>query len=268
MNTLIHSFVLTSLLLSAPADAGKATRIIKDIEFARVDGHSLKLDLYLPTDTSDSSLVVWIHGGGWRGGSKKGCPVRWLTSHNYAVASLDFRLSDEARFPAQVHDCKGAIRWLRANAERFGCDGRRIAVIGGSSGGHLVALVGTTNGVRTLEGNVGANLGHSSRVQAIVDMYGMTDLFYNATVESTRCDLPDCPLYQLLGGKPSQRLQEAKAASPVFHVSFDDPPLLILLEIPLCLKPPKFKNYLFWSHIYKHFYFILGVTFVFVHSDS
>ncbi len=204
-------------------------RVERDIHYAQVGERSLSLDLYIPPVVEVApSLVVWIHGGGWRGGSKKGCPVRWLTSHNYAVASLDFRLSDEARFPAQVHDCKGAIRWLRANAERFGCDGRRIAVIGGSSGGHLAALVGTTNGVRALEGNVGGNLGHSSRVQAIVDMYGMTDLFYNATVESTRCDLPDCPLYQLLGGKPSQHLQEAKAASPVFHVSFDDPPLLIL----------------------------------------
>lgn len=209
-----------------------ATNISKtelNVEYAQVAGKSLKLDLYLPpAEKEPAGLAVWIHGGAWRSGSKDKCPIRWLTSHNYAVASLDYRQSGDAVFPALVHDCKGAIRWLRASADKYGYSGQKIAVLGGSSGGHLAALIGVTGDVESLEGEVGGNLDQSSRVQAIVDMYGMTDLVYNATVEQARCDLPDCPLYQLVGGKPSEHMNLVKMASPLFHVSLDDPPCLIL----------------------------------------
>lgn len=207
----------------------KIDRVEKDIEYADVAGRSLKLDLYLPPKAdSPARLAVWVHGGAWRSGSKNKCPITWLTAHNYAVVSVDFRMSGEAIFPALVHDCKGAIRWLRANADKYGYDAENIAVLGGSSGGHLAALIGVSGGVAALEGEVGGNLDQSSRVQAIVDMYGMTSLVYNATVERARCDLPDCPLYQLVGGKPSENMSQVRLASPLFHVTADDPPLLIL----------------------------------------
>jgi acetyl esterase/lipase/enterochelin esterase-like enzyme len=205
----------------------EVAQTLKDITYGHEGGKDLKLDLYLPK-RRETPLVLWIHGGGWRGGSKNNCPIRWLTAHGYAVASLEFRSSGDALFPAAVHDCKGAIRWLRAHQDDYGYDSKRIGLMGGSSGGHLAALIGVTGGVASLEGTSGGNLEMSSRVQAVVDMYGMTDLLYNATVEKERCDLDDCPLYQWMGGKPSEHLEMVKMASPLFHVSPDDPALLIL----------------------------------------
>ena len=227
MNTLIHSFVLTSLLLSAPADAGKATRIIKDIEFARVDGHSLKLDLYLPTDTSDSNLVVWIHSGGWKAGSKDACYISWLAQYGYSVASISYRFTDAATFPAQLHDCKGAVRWLRAHAEKYGYQADRIAISGASAGGHLAALMGTTGGNRRLEGSVGGNLKYSSRVQAVADYFGATDFILRSQTQPSRANEVGSVVYDLLGGAANQKVRLARQASAAYHVSDDDPPFLV-----------------------------------------
>ncbi len=201
-----------------------------DLEYAKVDGISLKLDLLMPAKKTDKKpeLVVFFHGGSWRGGSKKTCHVGWLTHHGYAVASVDYRLSGQAKFPALVHDCKGAIRWLRANADNYGINAERICAAGASAGGLLSTLVGTSGGIKPLEGTVGGNLDKSSRVQSAVGMFCPTDLYYNATAEKERCDQPNCPLYQLLGGKPSERLDMAKLASATAHVTKDDPPVIVL----------------------------------------
>lgn len=118
----------------------------KDIEYAVVDGHSLRLDLYL-SKAKDAPLVIWIHGGGWKAGSKDRCFVSWLTDHGYSVASISYRLTDKAIFPAQIHDCKGAIRWLRAHANEYGYSTEKIAVAGSSAGGHLG---GTSGGPRQM----------------------------------------------------------------------------------------------------------------------
>jgi len=224
--------VLATCAGRAPAQTtedlpSRSVTIHRDIEYATVDGISLKLDLYLPNDAYTKPLVVWVHGGAWSKGSKNNPPVRWVTEYGYALASVDYRLTGVAPFPALVHDVKGAIRWLRANADLYGYDETRIGLTGGSAGGHLAALVGTTGDVEELEGTVGGNTEFSSRVQAIVDFYGPTDLVYNATVERERCDVPDAPLYQLLGGMPSERLDMARLASPVHHVTEDDPPIAI-----------------------------------------
>lgn len=208
-----------------PADV----RVLRDVEYARVGNRSLKLDLYLPAANDvPPPLIVWFHGGAWKAGSKSKCGIAWMTGHGFAVASVDYRLSGEAVFPALVHDCKAAVRWLRAHAVDYGFSGDRIGVAGSSAGGHLAALVGLSADVVELEGDVGEDAGVSSRVQAVMDLYGMTDLYYNATVESARCDQPDCPLFQLLGGRPSQHLDLARQASPVRHVTADDPPVLVL----------------------------------------
>ncbi len=201
-----------------------------DLEYAKVDGISLKLDLLMPAKKTDKKpeLVVFFHGGSWRSGSKKTCHVGWLNHHGYAVASVDYRLSGQAKFPALVHDCKGAIRWLRANADKYGINAERICATGASAGGLLSTLVATSGGIKALEGKVGGNLDQSSRVQSALGMFCPTDLYYNATVEKERCDQPNCPLYQLLGGKPSERLEMAKLASATAHVTKDDPPVIVL----------------------------------------
>ncbi len=137
-----------------PVAADTAAKTTKDIEYARVADHSLKLDLYEPA-AGKAPLLVWVHGGAWERGSKTPMPLTGLVERGYAVASLDFRPASAARFPGQVHDIKAAIRFLRAAAPRYGYDARRIGILGASSGGHLAALVGTSNGQADLEGTLG-----------------------------------------------------------------------------------------------------------------
>lgn len=201
---------------------------LKDVEYATVDEHSLKLDFHFPEVTKDSPLVVWIHGGGWRKGDKANCYVKWLTAEGYTVASIAYRLTSTAVFPAQLHDCKGALRWLRANADKYGYDAERIAVTGSSAGGHLAALLGTTNGYKALEGNVGGNLDQSSAVQAIVDYYGPTDFPRRIKTQPHKTLEKNSVVYDLLGGPADEKIELAKLASSVTHVTADDPPLLII----------------------------------------
>lgn len=210
-------------------------RFITDIEYAKIDSHTLKLDLYLPptarqtSPTEQPPLIVWVHGGAWRRGSKAGMPLKWLIPHGFAIASIDYRLSPVARFPAQVHDAKAAIRFLRSQQAKYGYNTQRIAVAGSSAGGHLAALIGTTNQHAQLEGTVGGQLEQSSRVHAIVDYYGPTN-FMTILPQSTPHGLSvRVPALQLLlGNQPEDTPELARLASPVFHVDDDDPPLLML----------------------------------------
>ena len=202
--------------------------LIKDLEFAKVDGVSLKLDLYLPPKSeTPPPLVVWIHGGGWRGGDKSQCELAWLTEHGFAVASISYRLTDKAIFPAQIHDCKGAVRWLRANAEKYGFRTDKIVVAGSSAGGHLAALFGTTNGVTALEGEVGGNVEHSSRINGIIDFYGASDFIQRIKSQPHKTIKEGSIVNLLLGGPADQNIELAKLASSAFHVTADDPELLI-----------------------------------------
>lgn len=209
-----------------PAEAAEPV-IHKDVEFANVEGHSLKLDLYLPAEGKTGPLVVWIHGGGWRGGSKSKCGISWLTDHEFAVASISYRLTDKAIFPAQIHDCKAAIRWLRANAGKYGYGVDRIGVSGSSAGGHLAALVGTSGDVKQLDGTVGGNLDQSSRVDAVVDFYGATDFGLRSKTQPHRANKEGSVVYLLLGGGADQKVELAQLASAAFHVTKDDPPFLV-----------------------------------------
>lgn len=200
------------------------TQVVRDVEYVPNGHERQKLDLYVPKEgTRPLPLVVWIHGGGWRAGSKDNPPVLWLLERGYAVASVNYRLSQHATFPAQIHDCKAAIRWLRANASKYGIDPNRIGVAGGSAGGHLVALLGTGGDVKELEGNLGVT-GVSSRVQAVCDIFGPTDFL---RFEPMNRD-PKSLLAQLLGGTVEEKKELYRLASPVTHVSKDDPPFLIL----------------------------------------
>ena len=210
----------------AATEAGK-TRTLKDIEFAVVDGHSLKLDLYLPSQP-ERPLVVWIHGGGWRNGSKERCHVNWLTEHGFTVASISYRLTDKAIFPAQIHDCKGAVRWLRAHAKEYRYSVDRIAVGGSSAGGHLAALLGTSGDIAALEGEVGGHLDHSSRVDAVVDYFGPTDFVLRSKSHPSRTNVEGSSVFLLLGGAADKNIDVARIASPVTYVTRDDPPFLVL----------------------------------------
>ncbi len=200
----------------------------KDLLVAKTPTRDLLLDLYLPDDVSKAPLVVFIHGGGWQAGSYKDCKLSWLTEHGFAVASVSYRLSDEATFPAQIHDCKAAIRFLRGNADRFGYDARRIAVAGTSAGGHLAALLGTSGGVAELEGDLGDHTDQSSRVQAVIDFYGATDFILRSQTQAQRANEPGSVVYKLLGGGADVKTRLAKLAGAATHVTADDPPMLVL----------------------------------------
>ena len=199
------------------------------IQFAEVDNRQLLLDLYLPKAESDekSPVVIWVHGGAWRAGDRSRVPVQSLTQHGFAVASVDYRLSPVARFPAQVHDIKAAIRFLRANAEQHGLDTKRFAIAGASAGGHLAALTGVAGA--DLEGKVGEHLDQSSAVSVIVSFYGASNLqtiLSQSTPHGLSVRVP--ALHLLLGGQPEVQPALARQASPVAHVDGKSPPLLLI----------------------------------------
>ena len=200
---------------------------VKNLQYAEVDGKPLLLDLYLPEKPEGSPLVVWVHGGGWKSGSKQRCFLKWLANFGYTVASINYRLVDVAKWPAQLHDCKAAIRWLRANSKTYGYNPDCVIAAGSSAGGHLVALLGTTGDNNELEGTVGGNGEQSSRVQAVVDYYGATDFLLRSKTQSWKVNKPGSVVYNLLGGPANQLVEKAKQASAKFHVTPDDPPLLV-----------------------------------------
>jgi len=201
---------------------------ITDICYGVVDGHNLKLDLYLPAGVRQPPLLIWVHGGAWRGGTKDWVNIAFL-AEGYAMASVDFRLSGDAMFPAQIHDIKAAIRFLRHESETYGYDASRLGILGRSSGGHLVALVGVTNGHADLEGSIGEYPDESSDVQAVVSYFGasnLTSILAQSTPHGLSVRVPALDL--LLGGQPDEKVELARLASPVFHVDATDPPLLLL----------------------------------------
>jgi len=177
-------------------------------------------------------VILWIHGGGWSKGRKEQhSPAISFLNDGYAVASIEYRLSGEAPFPAQIEDCKAAVRWLRANAAKYNLDADRIGAWGHSAGGHLSALLGTSGGVQELEGN-GDNMSYSSRVQAVCDVSGPADLLrlYHDASDASTGTRPKATSYidALLGGPAEQNKTKAMAASPITYVSKDDPPFLII----------------------------------------
>jgi acetyl esterase/lipase len=202
-------------------------KISKDLEYARVGGSGIALDLHSPAK-QNGPLIVYVHGGAWRGGSKSEMPLKQLVEAGWPVASVDYRLSTVARFPAQVHDIKAAIRFLRGKEKDLGIDASRVIVAGSSAGGHLAALVGVSNGDKQLEGAVGDYLGKSSDVQGIISFFGASDLttiLSQSTPHGLSVRMPALDL--LLGGQPDKVEELAKLASPVFHVDKKDPPLLL-----------------------------------------
>jgi acetyl esterase/lipase len=206
-----------------------AVNEISDISFAEVDGQTLRLDLYLPDGVANPPLLVWVHGGGWSRGARQPVSTLAFVEDGYAMASVDYRLSPVAPFPAQIHDIKAAIRFLRAEAGAYGYDASRVAILGVSAGAHLAALAATTNGDPRLEGDVGDYLDQSSDVVAVVSYFGasnLTTILDQSTPFGLGIRVPG--LEALFGGPVEERSDLARLASPVFHVDADDPPLLLL----------------------------------------
>jgi acetyl esterase/lipase len=222
-----------------PARPGPdGTRVLLGVPYAAIPGiRPLELDLYLPAQSdTPAPVVVFLHGGGWRLGSRSTAgpayrgaspsPFERVAQAGIAVASVDYRLSGEARFPAQLHDAKAAVRWLRARAGEVGVDPDRIAAWGESAGGHLAELLGLVSD-EALEGDVGIP-GTSSGVAAVVAWYAPSDVAAVAT--DTGIDPRDATTReaQLLGAPAVDVPELAAQASPVTHVSPDAPPFLLL----------------------------------------
>jgi len=201
-------------------------KVIRDLVYSSPNGTTQLVDLYLPEKKTKSPMpvVVWVHGGGWKNGSKNKTPAVFLVQQGFAVASIDYRLLDVAQWPAQINDCYAAVRWLRQNADKYHLDSSHIGAWGSSAGGHLVALMGT----RPYPGKEKT----SSRVQAVCDWFGPSELLTMPpnTVGNGRSeeDVAKSNGARLLGETVYKVPKLAKDASALDHVSSDDPPFLIM----------------------------------------
>jgi len=167
----------TRTTLPYPA-VSKSVAWITNFPYVTGAGPEQQLDLYIPTNRQGEPLVVYVHGGGWATGNKAGDSInpnnlQWLWQ-GYAIASINYRLVGTTLWPAQIEDCKAAIRWLKAHARDYGYNPNRIGVVGESAGGHLAAMLGTTSGTRTFD--VGENLDYTSEVAFVVNLFGLSDV--------------------------------------------------------------------------------------------
>ena len=196
------------------------------VTYARYGDRTLEMDIYRPKDAwGKLPAVICIHGGGWAKGSREshGAMAQALASRGYVAATISYRLSGEAKFPAQIHDCKAAVRFLRAHADEYGIDAGHIGAIGLSAGGHLTALLATSGGVADLEGN-GGSAGSSSLIQAAVPMGAQTDFLSERTREVSAAEPKGAIWQQFLGGTQQERPAVYKAASPLTYLDAGDPP--------------------------------------------
>lgn len=230
LHQLAVSLVIICMLLVGAASSFAAEPSFGDVQYAQVGDQRLLLDLYCPVKSeAPCPLVVWVHGGAWRSGSKNNPPILKMLESGFAIASIDYRLTPIAKFPAQIHDIKAAIRFLRASAQRNRLDAQQFVIAGSSAGGHLAALVGVSNGVQALEGTVGEFTQVSSDVQAIVSFFGAANLqtiLAQSTPHGLSVRVPALEL--LLGGQPDTKSELARQASPVAHVDSADPPLWLI----------------------------------------
>lgn len=195
------------------------TRVLRDLAYVERGHANQRLDLYLPARGQNWPLVIWIHGGGWENGNRDRPKPLGMLWNGCALASIEYRFSQHAPFPAQIEDCLSAVRWLRVNAKQYGYNPEKFAVWGQSAGGHLAALVGTASDVPQFA--VGPYRETSARVQAVVDFCGPSDLtLYGASQ-------PGDTLSKLLGGPLQERGQVARLANPISYIGPDTPPFLI-----------------------------------------
>ncbi|MEW4491025.1 alpha/beta fold hydrolase [Thalassoglobus sp. JC818] len=211
----------------------EGVEVMRDVVFGQGGGRDLTMHIVVPKErvTSPAPVFVWVHGGGWKGGTKEGGvgQVIPLVRKGFVGATIEYRLTGEAPFPAQIEDCKCAIRYLRAHAEQYNIDPERIAVGGSSAGGHLVALMGTSGDVPELEGD-GGWPNESSRVQAVVDLYGPTDFKQFVTAKGYEKHNDDGSPESLLlgGGEVLPQTEKIRRVNPITYIDENDPPFLII----------------------------------------
>lgn len=245
---LVPMFVLIGfLVVAAPARAQKNPAPKRptppkgftaeyDVKYVPDGDEAQALDIYYPESRGDKPqpLLIWIHGGGWSGGSKTQVPYMNQLARGYIVASIEYRFSQKAIFPAQIQDCQAAIRWLRANASRYNIDPDHVGVGGASAGGHLSALVGTSGGKKAFP-PIGGNEDQSDRVQAVCDVFGPADFWTVIAQADADKSVKNIfkwnqgdPYSKLIGGGLGEDKDKCEAVSPVHYVSKDSPPFLIL----------------------------------------
>jgi acetyl esterase/lipase len=208
-----------------------------DVTYAVIDGYRpLLFDLCVPRMSTPCSCVIYVHGGGFRFGGRRSLPPTLtpgairdaVVSAGLAYASVDYRFCREASFPAQLHDVKAAIRYLRRFARILGLDPARFGIWGESAGGYLAALVGLTAMNRDLEGDVGVK-GEPSAVAAVVDWYGIAELSsMPVSVSPVDDGKRDETLDLLLGMRLEENLEAAAVASPVHYVTSASPPFQLV----------------------------------------
>lgn len=246
--------VATSGWATAQSDSGGAwdgARVLRDLTYASRSSGDLTLDLYLPGTGGRTPLVVFVHGGAWRAGSKEDPRVTnlgpRLVERGFALASIEYRLSDTATFPAQIVDVKASIRWLRAHADEYGLDSDNVGLWGPSAGGHLVALAGTSGDTEQWPQEVYPD--QPDCVQAVLDWYGPTNflLMDQQAPPDSAIDhsAPDSPESQLLGCQITTCPDRVAAADPISYVSADDPPFLIMHGVRDRLVPYQQSELLF-----------------------
>jgi acetyl esterase/lipase len=208
-----------------------------DIPYAATNNKRQRLDLYLPKDRAAGKklpVLVFVHGGAWLGGDKsqaRGPLLPHVREGLCAGISIGYRLSSEAIWPAQIHDCKAAIRWIKANAEAYGLDPDRIVVQGSSAGGHLVAVLGASAGVPEMDGDLGPHVKENTRVAGVIDLFGPTDV---SQMDAQRLpggqkhDGAGSPESKLLGAPVQSVPDKVKSANPITYVDPKDPPFLII----------------------------------------
>jgi acetyl esterase/lipase len=245
------SVLAAALVLMLAPCAGQETpvltekRVLKGLTYAQVGSLELKLDLHLPVTTGQPlPVLLWLHAGAWLEGGRGFCPIANLAKEGFAVASISYRLSGQAVFPAQIEDCKAAVRWLRAHAAEYNLDPEHIGACGESAGGHLASLLGVTGGMPEFEGAVGGNLQQSSRVQAVVglctpaDFTGMLTrsrersfwakfMTSGSFSEAKYTFARTYAVKKLVGGSVTDHAAMLRSASPLTHVGPEDAPFLL-----------------------------------------
>jgi acetyl esterase/lipase len=211
------------LLLCAAQVPAQAPKIERDVTYGKGGDIDLKLDIATPKGKGPFPAVLCLHGGGWQAGKRQDLEVlvKLLAERGFVAATASYRFAPKHPFPAQIEDCKAAVRWLRANAAKLQIDPERIGAVGFSAGGHLSCLLGACDAKSGLEGK-GGNSDQSSRVQAVVSFFGPTDF----TKKNWTPQVEQTFLVPFLGGTYEEKTDAYKQSSPIVYVTKDDPPFL------------------------------------------
>ncbi len=232
--------VLFVISIALSVQAGSYTTT-EGIEYARVGSDAMRLDLRVPDGAGPWPVIVYLHSGAWITGDRTGGPAIREAERGYAVASIDYPLAPEHIWPSQIESAKAAVRWLRANAIRYHLDPDRIGAFGTSSGAHIAAVLGTSGGEASLEGLALGNPQFSSRVKAVIDLYGPTDLL-KMDEEKLPCyglsaNAPWMPPSLLMGCPIQECREKTMTSNPINYITPDDPPFLIGQGQLDCLVP-------------------------------